>query len=178
MLAMWAWLGAMCLQIALLGRQLHCVVLLADLETDIQNPHDWAREMNRFRNAEYVGQTLLAALLLLSGCWLSGLANALLAAFVLARLRGRGEDRCEPADAFRDAPLHRRNRFGLLACHSVLFALVMFRLVEAAILEMLRHHHHEHAGGGAGGEEGGGAEAARRLTRELLREAAASVHGY
>jgi len=46
---MWMWLLTMVLQIALLGRQLHCVVLLADLETDIQNPHDWAREMNRFR---------------------------------------------------------------------------------------------------------------------------------
>jgi hypothetical protein len=48
----------------------------------------------------------------------------------------------------------------------------MFRLVERAVGEMLRHHHDAHGGGEAG------AEAARRLTRELLREAAASVHGY
>lgn len=91
---------------------------------------------------------------------------------MLARLRHRGEDRCEPADAFRDAPVHKRNRFLLLACHSALFALVMFRLVEEAIQEMLRHHRAAHGGGE------GGAEAARLLARELLREAAASVHGY
>ena len=124
------------------------------------------------QTAEYIAQPLLALLLLLSGCWLSGLANAALAAFVLIHLRHRGEDRCEPADAFRDAPVHKRNRFALLAAHSVLFALVMFRLVEQAIHEMLRHHHAAHGGGEAG------SEAARLLARELLREAAASVHGY
>jgi hypothetical protein len=223
MFSMWVWLLAMVLQIALLGRQLHCVVLLADLETDIQNPHDWAREMNRFRvreggggggaaslarerggaarsgktkgcserrahatqipppttannppkkTAEYLGQPLLAVLLLSQGWWLSGAANALLSLFVLYRLLHLAEDRAVPADAFRDAASHRRNRFALLTAHAALFALVMFRLVERAIGEMLEHHHQLHGGGEAG------AEAARRLTRELLREAAASVHGY
>lgn len=45
----WLWLLAVCLQLGLAARQLHCVALLSDLETDMQNPHDWAREMNRFR---------------------------------------------------------------------------------------------------------------------------------
>lgn len=91
---------------------------------------------------------------------------------MLFRLKAKGEDRCEAADAFRDAPLHRRNRLALLAAHSALFALVMFRLVEEAVGEMMSHHRAAHGGGEPG------AEAARLLARELLREAAASVHGY
>lgn len=211
MWGLWTWLIAMCLQILLLCRQLHCVMLLSDLETDIQNPHDWAREMKRFRvrdrgvgsgeraraaaaiphhlnntttstppqntktkqqTAEYIAQPLLAALLLLSGRWLLGTANALLAAFVLAVLLRQKQDHCEPADAFRDAPLHRRNRTFLLACHAVLFAVASARLVQHAVAEMLAHHEAEHGGGEAG------AAARAALARELMREAAASVHAY
>jgi hypothetical protein len=278
MWAMWGWLLAMCSQVALLGRQLHCVALLADLETDLVNPHDWARQMMRFRvrerererggesrgkeertgagggaarrrrerergtvlravssqpcnqthktkhktqhktpttnndkqrqttttnddkktrpqpknkkqktknkkqktknkkqkTAEYVGQSALAALLLLSGAWFSGGANLLLAAFVLLKLLVAREDRCDPGDAFACGPgergeravaAHRRNRLFLLSAHAVLFALLTFRLVESAAREAMRHHP-------------GGPADAKLLARELLRAAAASTHGY
>ena len=52
------------------------------------------------KTAEYVGQSALAALLLLSGAWFSGGANLLLAAFVLLKLLVAREDRCDPGDAF------------------------------------------------------------------------------
>ena len=91
---------------------------------------------------------------------------------MLARLLRGGQDRCEPGDAFRGAPLHRRNRTALLACHAALFALASARLAQHAVEEVLARHEAEHGGGEAG------AAARAALARELMREAAASVHAY
>jgi len=131
-----------------------------------QNKNKTTDGKTQKKTSEYLGQALLAAALLSSRCWASGLANLALAAFVLERLRRRGEDRCAPADAFgAGSSVHRRNRLALLGCHAFLFALLGFRLVECAAREAMRRHP-------------GGPEGARLLAGELLRAAAASTHGY
>ncbi|KAF8058833.1 L-lactate permease [Scenedesmus sp. PABB004] len=144
----------MILQSTLLGRNMYALVCLTDLENDFINPYDLSSKMNRFVVHELAAQGALAALLVLSGNWLAGGAHAALLAYMLRLHAGRGLT-VDTTDAFRQLPQQKRQRFVLLSAHLALFVLVVFRLIETALLTLLT-------------PEG------RAMTKKLLHEAAAS----
>eukprot|EP00878_Enallax_costatus_P006911 GHUV01007241.1.p1 GENE.GHUV01007241.1~~GHUV01007241.1.p1 ORF type:complete len:160 (+),score=24.68 GHUV01007241.1:253-732(+) len=152
------WLAAMIIQSALLGRNMYTIVCLTDLENDFINPFDLSAKMNRFVVHELVAQGSIAGLLLLSGNWLAGACHAVLLAYLLQLYTSR-KLHVDTTDAFRQLPQQKKQRFILLGAHLLLFIVVVYRLIETALLTLLT-------------PEG------RAMTKKLMHEAAASMHGY
>uniref|UniRef100_A0A383VZH0 Uncharacterized protein n=1 Tax=Tetradesmus obliquus TaxID=3088 RepID=A0A383VZH0_TETOB len=152
------WVAAMILQSTLLGRNMYAIVCLTDLENDFINPFDLSSKMNRFVTHELVAHAVMAALLLLSGNWFSGACLAAVLAYML-HLHTHRLLHVDTTDAFRQLPQQKKQRFILLGAHLLLFVLVVYRLIETALLTLLT-------------AEG------RAMTKKLLHEAAASIHGY
>eukprot|EP00775_Hariotina_reticulata_P011959 gene11959-12102_t len=152
------WLAAMIIQSALLGRNMYAIVCLTDLENDYINPYDLSSKMNRFVVHELITQAVIAALLLLSGNWFTGVCHAAVLVYML-HLHNSRLFYVDTTDAFRQLPQQKKQRFVLLAAHLLLFIVVVYRLIETALMVLLT-------------AEG------RAMTKKLLHEAAASVHGY
>eukprot|EP00879_Flechtneria_rotunda_P014973 GHRR01015643.1.p2 GENE.GHRR01015643.1~~GHRR01015643.1.p2 ORF type:complete len:130 (+),score=24.06 GHRR01015643.1:137-526(+) len=107
---------------------------------------------------ELVAQGCLAGLLVLSGKWFAGLCHAGLLAYML-QLCSTRQMYVEITDAFRQLPQQKKQRLIMLGAHLLLFVVIVYRLIETALLVLLT-------------PEG------RAMTKKLLHEAAASVHGY
>ncbi|KAI8467108.1 MAG: cornichon protein-domain-containing protein [Monoraphidium minutum] len=152
------WVAALIMQSALLGRSMYAIMSLSDLENDFLNPYDLCSRLNRFVAVEYGVQGGLALILLLSGNWFTGACHLALLGYMVHLWAG-GRVYVDTTDAFRQLPQQKRQKLVLLAAHTVLFMLVVYRLIEAAIHALLT-------------PEG------RAVTQRLLKEAVGSVHGY
>ena len=77
---------------------------------------------------ELAVQGAMAALLLLSGNWFTGVLHAALLAYMV-HLYSTGRMHIDTTDAFRQLPQQKVQRGILLGSHLVLFVLVVYRLV-------------------------------------------------
>ncbi|KAF6254970.1 hypothetical protein COO60DRAFT_1537822 [Scenedesmus sp. NREL 46B-D3] len=106
------WVAAMILQSTLLGRNMYAIV------------------------HEIAAQAFMAGMLLLSLNWFGGACHAAVLAYML-HLHGSRLLHVDTTDAFRQLPQQKKQRFILLGVHLLLFVLVVYRLIETALLTLL-----------------------------------------
>jgi len=104
---------------------------------------------------EYALQAALAALLLLTGHWVPGLAHGALAV-LHARAWRAGEAGVDVTEIFKQAPGEKRRRAWRLGLYLLTFIYIIYRLVEAAVHALLTPD-------------------GRAVAQELLHQAAATM---
>ncbi|GIL80862.1 hypothetical protein Vretimale_9431 [Volvox reticuliferus] len=152
------WLFAFLMQAAMLGRTMHALISLSELENDIINPYDLTLRLNRFVVLEYACQALLTASLLLTGKWLIGLLQLAMLAFLLHNWSTRRHV-VDATDVFRQLPVQKKRRLIMFGSFLLFFVIITYRLIESVIHGLLT-------------DEG------RANAKRLFQDAAATLHGY
>ncbi len=81
-------------------------------------------------------QGALALALLMSGNWFTGAANLAVLGYMVHLWAGN-KVHLDATDVFRQLPQQKRQKLVQLACHVVLFMLVVYRLIETAVHTLL-----------------------------------------
>eukprot|EP00887_Chlorella_sp_A99_P003654 scaffold7.g3654.t1 len=150
------WLLAFMLQMGVLGTCMYALIQYSDLENDLLNPHDAAANVNKLVLPEYAGQAVLAVLLLGSGRWVLGLAQAAMLLYH-ARLYVQRRHLVDVTEIFREVGKRKRAQMVKLFFYIVSFCWTIYQLIEITISALL-------------------SPSGRQAARDLLQEAAAAMH--
>jgi len=127
------------LQAALLGVVMYGLICISDLENDFTNPHDASDTLNKWALPEFVVQSAMVGLLLVSGKWVTGGIHLCMSIFNWREFL-RGDHRIDATDAFQKVPYQKKLRLGKLVFYLVSFVLLIYKLVETAVLHLISHH--------------------------------------
>lgn len=152
------WLLALIINSGLVGRATYGLICLTDLEQDFMNPYDLSNRLNRFVMAEYAGQFILTAVLVSGGKWFCAALHIGLTAYMIT-LFAKKQVYIDATDAFKQLKVQKFRRGIIFGCYCVSFVIVVFRLVETIVHQMLT-------------EEG------RETARQLFKDAAVTLPGY
>uniref|UniRef100_A0A7S0WIB6 Uncharacterized protein n=1 Tax=Chlamydomonas leiostraca TaxID=1034604 RepID=A0A7S0WIB6_9CHLO len=152
------WLFVLIINSGLVGRTTYALICLTDLEQDFINPYDLSNRLNRFVIAEYAGQFIMTAALIAGGKWFCAALHIAVSAYMIT-LFVKKQVYIDATDAFKQLKGQKFRRGVIFGCYCFSFVMVVFRLVETIVHQMLT-------------PEG------RETARKLFKEAAVTLPGY
>ena len=147
MLTLWlsAWLVLFALQAGAVASALAGALVLADLESDLLNPHDCARRANLAARVELALGGAALGVSAITGRWLP-LCALLVAPLLLARDRRQASfapsvlfaaAQVDATDVYALLQAHKMRRALRLTAHMVAFVIITVRLVQASLDTLL-----------------------------------------
>ncbi|KAL2650673.1 hypothetical protein R1flu_018801 [Riccia fluitans] len=122
----------------LLGIVVYQLMCLSDLEFDYINPFDSASSINKFVLPEFILHGALCTLYLFTGYWVVFLLNLPLA-YYHTRLYMSKRHLVDVTEIFNHLSKEKQYRLMKLGFYLVLFFIVIYKLVVAAVLLILEH---------------------------------------
>mmetsp|Transcript_22926 Transcript_22926/g.38357 ORF Transcript_22926/g.38357 Transcript_22926/m.38357 type:complete len:159 (-) Transcript_22926:1112-1588(-) len=133
------WVVSFLVEAALLGIIMYTLICLADLENDFMNPHDSASRINKCVLPEYIMQATQVFLFIVGGKW-ALLALSILEASWMARTYLKGHSMMDVTEIFNELPKEKKVRLMKLFIHLLMFIVIIYRVVEAAVGFLMDTH--------------------------------------
>uniref|UniRef100_A0A7N0TC41 Cornichon family protein n=1 Tax=Kalanchoe fedtschenkoi TaxID=63787 RepID=A0A7N0TC41_KALFE len=122
------WLIVFCINIALLASTLYQVICLSDLESDYLNPYESSSRINALILPEFILQTVLCALFLLTWHWFMFMLTLPLTYYNVT-LYIKKLHLVDVTEIFRTLNGEKKYRIVKLVFYSMLFCIITVRLV-------------------------------------------------